>query len=160
MRWSLKWTMAYVALFLSPLVGACAARADRGEVISAADVYWITRCDSLQVVLVVAAVILLVAGVVLIEHRWGRTSLIVGVAFLIGRAFVPSTRDLCAVIVVPKIANAQGTADVAGEVVDLARDWLKELKPEKNAAVVDEIKPVGVDREQLRALLRELKEEQ
>ena len=48
-------------------------------------------------------------------------------------AMLPTTKEMAAIHVVPMIVNseaAQKLPDVASEFVDLAKDWLKELKPD------------------------------
>jgi hypothetical protein len=44
-------------------------------------------------------------------------------------ALVPTSKEMAAIVVVPKIANSQPLNDIAASVVDLANAWLKELKP-------------------------------
>lgn len=41
----------------------------------------------------------------------------------------PTSKEMAAIIVIPKIANSQPLNDIAADVVDLANAWLKELKP-------------------------------
>lgn len=44
-------------------------------------------------------------------------------------ALVPTSKEMAAIVVVPKIANSQPLNDIAASVVELANTWLKELKP-------------------------------
>lgn len=49
---------------------------------------------------------------------------------------IPSTKQMAAIIVVPKIANSEVVAemgDTAKELVGLAKAWLVELKPKAKA---------------------------
>lgn len=48
--------------------------------------------------------------------------------------FVPTTKETAAIYVIPKLANSEAVQklpSIASTVVDLAEDWLKELKPTK-----------------------------
>ena len=49
----------------------------------------------------------------------------------VGRAFVPSTKDMAAIVVVPRIANSETTKELGEGVVELAKQWIEELKPSK-----------------------------
>ena len=44
-------------------------------------------------------------------------------------ALAPSSKEMAAIVVIPKIANSQPLNDIAASVIDLANAWLKELKP-------------------------------
>ena len=44
-------------------------------------------------------------------------------------AFVPSTKQMAAIIVVPKIANSEKVQTVGNKLYDLAVEWMNELKP-------------------------------
>ena len=46
--------------------------------------------------------------------------------------FVPDTKEMCAIKVVPMIVNDPNVQDLPNKVVDIANDWLDELKPKKN----------------------------
>ena len=43
----------------------------------------------------------------------------------------PSTRELAAIIIVPKIANNEKVQDCGNRLHELAIEWMKELKPNK-----------------------------
>lgn len=44
-------------------------------------------------------------------------------------ALTPTSKEMAAIVVIPKIANSQPLSDIAANVVDLANAWLEELKP-------------------------------
>ena len=44
-------------------------------------------------------------------------------------AFVPTTKQMAAIIVVPKIANGEKVQTAGNKLYDLAVDWMDELKP-------------------------------
>ena len=43
--------------------------------------------------------------------------------------FVPTTKEMCAIKLVPMIANDEQVQELPNKVVDLANEWLDELKP-------------------------------
>lgn len=43
---------------------------------------------------------------------------------------LPRSRDVAAMIVVPRIANSQSVSDIGESIVGLAKAWCDELKPE------------------------------
>lgn len=55
----------------------------------------------------------------------------------VAAAFVPTTKEMAAIMVIPKVANSKVVSDISGaasEMVTIARDWLKELAPTKGDA--------------------------
>lgn len=46
-------------------------------------------------------------------------------------SFVPTTKEMAAIMVVPRIANSQSVSDVAEGIVELAKAWMVELRPAK-----------------------------
>jgi hypothetical protein len=53
----------------------------------------------------------------------------IGPALSAINALTPTSKEMAAIVVIPKIANSQPLNDIAANVVDLANAWLKELKP-------------------------------
>lgn len=53
---------------------------------------------------------------------------------LIGCAFIPSTKEMAAIIVLPKIVNNEKVQDAGNKLFDLAVEWLEDLKPGKSVA--------------------------
>lgn len=45
--------------------------------------------------------------------------------------FVPTTKEMAAIYVVPKIANNETVKDLGEGIVTLAREWIQELRPNK-----------------------------
>lgn len=43
----------------------------------------------------------------------------------------PSTKEMAAIIVIPRIANSQTVKEIGTSVVDLAKEWIEELHPPK-----------------------------
>lgn len=61
--------------------------------------------------------------------------LLIVVALQVAVAFVPSTKQMAAIIVVPKIANSEKVQTVGNQLYDLAVEWMNELKPKKGEGV-------------------------
>ena len=52
-------------------------------------------------------------------------------------ALTPTTKEMAAIMVIPKVANSKVVSDISGaasEMITIARDWLKELAPVKGDA--------------------------
>ena len=52
--------------------------------------------------------------------------------FILGLAlvFTPTTKEMCAIKVIPAVANCEQVQSLGSDVVNLARSWMNELKPE------------------------------
>jgi hypothetical protein len=50
---------------------------------------------------------------------------------LIINCLLPSTQDMAAILVVPKIVNNQKVQEIPSKLLDLASDWMDALKPKK-----------------------------
>ena len=46
--------------------------------------------------------------------------------------FLPNTKQMAAIMIVPKIANSEKVQTIGNKVYDLAVEWMEELKPNKN----------------------------
>ena len=110
--------------------------------------YWITRLDSINALVVVSAFLFFtVFGGSLATILAGAydsskfrvmaaTSLILAVILGISAAFIPSTKDAAAIIMIPKIANNQDVQDVVKTAPQLLnvkmQEWLSDsLKEQK-----------------------------
>ena len=105
--------------------------------------YWLTRCDNIVIassILAVAFGILFAITLIAImsdeDHR-AFVSVVCALSFVFGllalsaSVLVPSTREMAAIYVIPKIANSQTVKDLGEGVVTLAREWIEELRPAK-----------------------------
>lgn len=111
--------------------------------LSAWTIYWITRCDAICVaatfITIAFAVIALSWIPMCLSLECKPKTLAVGeIVFIpmfvlsLGIAvFVPSTKETAAIIVIPKIANSQEVKDISAGIVELAKEWIVELKPKK-----------------------------
>ena len=53
---------------------------------------------------------------------------------LVGKTFIPTTKEYCAMVVIPNIVNNQNTKQVSKEIVDYAKQWLVDnLKAKANS---------------------------
>ena len=119
--------------------------------ITSAQMYWLTRLDGIcamfAVVLAIAILLtiaLLVIGLLvsitceeLLEYLRNIAKPIVGIILPIVAistlcvTFIPSTREMAAIMIVPKIANNEKVCDVGNRLYDLAVEWMDELRPGK-----------------------------
>lgn len=127
--------------------------------ITTAQMYWLTKLDDIRHVLssiiwvpwtwiAVVAIISLCAFIECIDTGVMR-SVVIGkikkaswtcvpmvfwiVAMQIAVALVPSTAQMAAIVVVPRIANNEKAQTVGNKLYDLAAEWLDELRPKKEA---------------------------
>lgn len=58
--------------------------------------------------------------------------------------FLPNTKQMAAIVIVPKIANSEKVQTVGNKVYDLAVEWMEELKPNnKEVGVTNATKDVN-----------------
>ena len=120
--------------------------------VTPSSIYWLTRLDvvnTLGIILTVFGGIFSIATWVTIcvvgcledtveekaltlkLAKW--TTAIATVGIFIA-CFVPTTKEMAAIIVVPRIANSESVQQLGEGIVTLAQDWLKELSPKKGEA--------------------------
>lgn len=117
--------------------------------ITTTQMYWLTRLDAigaLSTVMIVLGVGVTVSATVIYastlvtlsenERRVLRnilrvfiSTLVLGIAV---NVFVPNTKEMAAIWVVPKLANSESLSDIADGVKTLATEWLEELRPGKD----------------------------
>ena len=49
----------------------------------------------------------------------------------ISSIFIPTTKEMCAIKVIPAVANNDEIQELPNKVVELANDWIDKLSPEK-----------------------------
>ena len=106
-------------------------------------VYWITRLDALKIVLAVCAVACVVIGIVCLiglmssaidedgekAKRWGKQSIwpiVLFLVFLLFDAFLPSTKEACAIYLIPKVVNNEEVQKVPQNALKLLNAKLEE----------------------------------
>lgn len=109
--------------------------------------YWITRLDGINNLIlgvgIILVVLFLVACSALGEAHKNETSrqvadcatlLLIGMVITaITYTFTPTTKEMAAIMVVPRIANSEKVQEVGGKLYDLAVEWMDELKPKHKA---------------------------
>jgi hypothetical protein len=120
--------------------------------------YLITRLDTVKTCSVIGTLLLLatlaVLGLFCLDKKdkhsevgTGTKRLVKQVAAgfaicLMGAVLVPTTKEMAAILILPKIANNETVQDLGMDLVDLSKAWLKELHPDNvhpdNVKVADE----------------------
>lgn len=121
------------------------------------EIYWFTRLDPLKGIVGTTAVIGLIISVLMFllypafcdifdyDEEKRKKSLTwtvrlqvavfsATVLFAFAHALTPTTREMAAIKVIPMIANSESVqklGDVGDNMLDLANEWLQELKPGK-----------------------------
>ena len=118
--------------------------------------YWLTRLDPLTTLVLVALTVAIAAtalyavigitdmaegdsdeqkaGAVLLSKSLKRGGIVIALIALVF-GLIPTTKEMAAILVIPAVANSEAVGEIGGEIVGLAGDWLKELRPE---SVLDE----------------------
>lgn len=123
------------------------------EIITPMQMYWLTRMTPITnmlgvivMLLVVVALMLAIATITMpsdifgekthhIRMRLIRTVVAIGIlSFVFGFAnmLTPTTREMAAILIVPRIANSEKVQTVGNHLYDLAVEWMEELRPAKN----------------------------
>jgi len=109
--------------------------------------YWITRLDAVGWLLI-GAVVLSIGAACVNGFLWGeefdpksgdsrryfkRVRKFSALALLLSltNTMIPSTKEMAAIIVLPKIANSATVKELGDATVELAKQWLESLKPKK-----------------------------
>ena len=116
--------------------------------ISEQDIYWLTRMDELKSLTSLLAFasamatlsIFMIFGFAFTEIStkakyllFGAFSFFVGLCVFLTSAyhFIPTTKEMAAIKVIPMIANNKELKGLGEDVVVLAKEWVQELKPKK-----------------------------
>lgn len=130
--------------------------------ITTSQMYWITRLDGIMTLLALLASFLCVAGAIMLffghgerfavkqwswdtdqsiaaRHEFGRklykASLVMfpaGIFLYMLLVMIPTTRQMAAILIVPRIANSEKVQQAGNKLYDLAVEWMDELKPNKD----------------------------
>ena len=106
--------------------------------------YWLTRCDNICTASSIFSVLFGIGAVVAViflfvegdSVKFFQKMIFVFFLLLFFSStaicvFVPTTREMAAIYVVPKIANSETVKDLGEGVVTLASEWIQELRPNK-----------------------------
>ena len=118
--------------------------------ITPTQMYWLTRLSNIQCLLMLVLVGLLFTGVAAIiafgvNHGLDDDFCLSAKRFafrcftlatMIGAisALLPTTKEMAAILVVPRIVNSEKIQTAGNKLYDLAVEWMDELKPRKNGA--------------------------
>jgi hypothetical protein len=114
------------------------------------EIYWLTRLDgivNLSTVMAIFGTVSAIVGTIVLvvwavcengkaDNGWWfllKTIIIVWIAsilFVLATLFVPTTKEMAAIIVVPKIVNNEQVKELPENVLDLANEWIKSKKEE------------------------------
>lgn len=118
--------------------------------ITPTQMYWITRLDGINEVgifLIILASTALLVGPIIMElfndfidekklslhfrsiFKWALPTFLFGLAIV---TFVPSTKQMAAILLIPGIVNNEKIQQTGNKLYDLAVEWMDELRP--NAA--------------------------
>ena len=64
--------------------------------------------------------------------------LVIAAVSLLALVFIPSTKQMAAIMIVPRLANSEKVQTIGNKVYDLAVEWMEELKPNKKESEVKE----------------------
>jgi len=124
--------------------------------------YWLVKCDAIRLFMNVPAWIgvgFFIIGAISFciglndeatrteqtnAIGFGKRMLIIGLCliafFAVPTTLIPSTKEVCAIIVVPKVINSVKGSDMMkglpNRVVEFAYDWMDEMSPDKIKGVV------------------------
>jgi hypothetical protein len=101
--------------------------------------YWITSLDSVVAaslfVAVIFAVFAFITFGIMLDNciHWLAPFLsgFMAFIFLLIVVFTPSTKQMAAILIIPKIANSEKVEKIGNGLYDLAVEWMNELKPTK-----------------------------
>ena len=114
--------------------------------ITESQIYWITRLDSVKECMEAVGIlgILLVSiGLIIALMIWlvddndqakraFKVLLPISLIFTliaVGSIFIPSTKEYCAIKVIPMAASNDEVQKLPNKIVELANEWIEELKP-------------------------------
>ena len=123
------------------------------EIITTAQMYWLTRLTPLGhgvgfiiFLLGLLALGLLSVGVALQDtrevndegYRFGLKLMkaspfvvVLAVILLIANCLLPTTKEMAAILIIPRVANSEKVQTVGNHLYDLACEWMEELRPAK-----------------------------
>lgn len=110
--------------------------------ITASQMYWIVTLDSIVIASFILTVLFFTTTVFSIGMRaddivgtWVPvTSAALALLCLAVNVFTPSTKQMAAILIVPRIANSEKVQQAGNKLYELAVEWMNELKPSKEKA--------------------------
>lgn len=110
--------------------------------ITPCQMYWLVTLDSIIAMSVTLAIILALTTSLIVcvaldcgKGLWGAAlTAFMAIACALVATFTPSTKQMAAIIFVPRIANSEKVQTAGNKLYDLAVEWMDELKPRKDGA--------------------------
>ena len=115
--------------------------------ITESTLYWITRLDNFYfmflVMLALFAGVGLVSALIVFDNSCTREerdfakrlfnffAIPILLVAILGLVFVPTTKEMCAIKVIPAITQNEKVQNLGDKTLSLAEAWLEELKPKK-----------------------------
>ena len=119
--------------------------------ITPSTIYWVAQCDCIReacIPIIIFGIILSIISIGLtviafcdeVSDMFGSRWIVVTVSFVVlavtivgvlGRIFVPTTKTVAAMYIIPAVANNEKVQTVGNRLYDLAIEWMDELKPAK-----------------------------
>ncbi|GAF94385.1 unnamed protein product, partial [marine sediment metagenome] len=116
--------------------------------ITETEMYWLTRLTSLKEgvagigvgVMILFGILAFLGfmGWVMEQSEYGKKWLKISLLFFVlgglivfSNIFIPTTKEMCAIKAIPVIVNNEQVQELPNKVVELANDWIDELKPNK-----------------------------
>lgn len=125
--------------------------------ITESEIYWITRLDGIEMFFEICAIFMTTVYVVLLaftifhwvfkndkdfdENDKARYKILKKlslfcflpfIVFLSGAFLIPNTKEMCAIKIIPMVANQEDMKEIPADLAGLAREWIEELKPSKS----------------------------
>jgi hypothetical protein len=109
-------------------------------------VYWLTRLDSIitlmEIVTTISAILTIILAFVCLVtslegklkniHLWILSAgLLITLSLGIVRTLIPTTKEACAIYLIPRITQNENIRKLPDELAELGRDWIENLKPDK-----------------------------
>lgn len=63
---------------------------------------------------------------------WSLAGLFLALPILVTGGLVPTTKEMCAIKVIPAIANNEDVQEIPSQLAELTKEWIEELKPKKD----------------------------
>jgi len=125
--------------------------------ITESEMYWLTRLDHLHIIAVAISVtVVILSGIWLVvssichavNHaeentdllpvsrkslRWSIPCFLLSWVLIASAGFIPTTKEMCAIKAIPVIVNNEQVQELPNKVVELANEWIDELKPSENS---------------------------
>ncbi|HIJ71136.1 MAG TPA: hypothetical protein HPP87_07210 [Planctomycetes bacterium] len=120
-------------------------------IITESEMYWLTRLDALNNIFGAVAIIGVIVGLMTLylvmflggDQEWYERNtkralelLCLGLLLILigctGQCFVPTAKEMAAIKLIPAVSKNENVQELPNKVVDLANEWLDELRPKSD----------------------------